>query len=87
MTRLDRKLIRITLGKYPALSLADAREEARRAVHLSEAGKDPRQIRREAKQKRREDRRNTFEACAEEFLQKHAERRLRLSTSANTSAS
>ena len=30
MTRLDGKLIRVTLGRHPALSLADAREEARR---------------------------------------------------------
>jgi integrase len=80
MTRLDGKLIRVTLGKHPALSLADAREEARRVVNLAAAGKDPRQVRAEAKQKRREERRNTFDACADEFLLKYAERRLRLST-------
>jgi len=80
MTRLEGKLIRVTLGKYPALSLADAREEARRVVNLAAAGKDPRQIRAEAKQKRREERRNTFDACADEFLERHVERHLRAST-------
>ena len=80
MTRLDGKLIRVTLGKHPTLSLADAREEARRVANLAAAGKDPRRIRAEAKQKRREERRNTFHACADEFLERHVERRLRAST-------
>jgi integrase len=80
MTRLDGKLIRVTLGKYPALSLANAREEARRVICISAAGKDPRRIRAEAKQKRQEGRRNTFQACADEFLERHVERRLRVST-------
>lgn len=80
MTRLDGKLIRVTLGKHPALSLTDAREEARRVINLAAIGKDPRQVKAEAKQQRQEAQRNTFEACADEFLQKHAERRLRLST-------
>jgi integrase len=60
--------------------LADAREEARRVISLAGAGKDPRRIRSEAKLKRREDRRNSFDVCADEFLQKYAERRLRSST-------
>jgi integrase len=80
MTRLDGKLIRVTLGKHPALSLADAREEARRVVSLAAVGRDPRRIRAEAKQKRREERRNTFDACADEFLERHVRRRLRGST-------
>ena len=80
MTRLDGKLVRVTLGKHPALSLANAREEARRVVNLAAAGKDPRKIRAQAKQARHEERRNTFDVCADEFLQKHAERRLRPST-------
>ena len=80
MTRLDGKLIRVTLGRHPSLSLAEAREEARRVVNLAAAGKDPRQIRSEAKQKRREERRNSFDVCADEFLQKYAERHLRPST-------
>src|SRR5262245_47167592 len=80
MTRLDGKLIRVTLGRFPALSLAEAREEARRVVNLAVVGKDPRQIRSQAKQKRRDERRNSFDVCADEFLQKYAERQLRPST-------
>lgn len=80
MTRLDGKLIRVTLGRHPALSLADAREEARRTTTLAAAGKDPRLIRSAARQKKQEERRNTFGSCVEEFLAKHVERRLRPST-------
>jgi integrase len=80
MTRLDGKLIRVTLGRYPALSLADAREEARRTTTLAATGEDPRLIRSAAKQKRQEERRNTFASCADEFLERHVERRLRPST-------
>ena len=80
MTRLDGKLIRVTLGRHPALSLADAREEARRTTALAAAGKDPRLIRSLAKQRRQEERRNTFASCADEFLERHVERRLRPST-------
>jgi integrase len=80
MTRLDGRLIRVTLGRHPALALAEARDEARRAMNLAAAGKDPRSAKAEAKQKRQEDRRNTFDSCAAEFLQKHADRHLRPST-------
>jgi integrase len=80
MTRLDGRLIRVTLGKHPALSLAEAREEARHVVNLAAAGKDPRHIRAEAKRKRREERRNTFDVCADEFLHRYAGPRLRMST-------
>ena len=80
MTRLDGKLIRVTLGKYPALSLAEAREDARRVVNLASVGKDPRKVKAQAQEKRREDRRNTLGACADEFLERHVERRLRPST-------
>ena len=80
MTRLDGKLIRVTLGRHPALSLGEAREEARRVVNLAAAGKDPRQIRSETKEKRREERRNSFAVCADEFLDKYGERHLRTST-------
>ena len=65
---LDGRLIRVTLGRYPALSLADAREEARKAACQTAEGKDPRVLKAEAKQKHQAERRNTFAACASEFL-------------------
>jgi integrase len=80
MTRVDGKLIRVTLGKHPALSLAQARDEARRVMNLAAAGRDPRRIRTDEKRKLEAERRNTFAACADEFMEKHAQRHLRLST-------
>ncbi len=80
MTRLDGQLIRITLGKYPALSLGQAREQARTAVRLTAEGQDPRVIRLEAKRERQLERQNTFGACAAEFLERYAKPRLRPST-------
>lgn len=43
-------------------------------------GKDPRHLEADQKRKQQEARRNTFGACAADFLAKHAERRLRPST-------
>src|SRR5215208_5160547 len=51
MTRVDRKLTRVTLGHYPSLSLAEARDKARRAVEPAKAGGDPRKV--EAEERRR----------------------------------
>jgi integrase len=79
MTRLDGRLIRVTLGKYPAVSLADARELARIAGRLAAEGNDPRILRTEAKQQRERERRNTFDVCVADFLERHG-RRLRPST-------
>ena len=39
MTRTNGKLIRVTLGRYPALSSAEARTKAREAVHAASSGK------------------------------------------------
>jgi len=80
MTRLDGKLIRVTLGRFPALSLASAREEARNAIDLAAVGTDPRRVREQKKREREQERRNTFSACAEDFIRLHAQRRLRAST-------
>jgi integrase len=80
MTRLDGRLVRVTLGRYPVLSLAEAREEARKAMLLSASGKDPRLARAALKEKQSEERRNSFGVCAAEFLKKYAGRRLRVST-------
>ena len=54
---------RLTLGKHPALSLADAREKARKALADAQAGEDPAL---ERKQRRSGNR--TFEALAREVL-------------------
>lgn len=79
MTRFEGRLTRVTLGKYPAVSLADARDLARRSGRLASEGKDPRALNAEAKEKLQQERRNTFAACAADFLRRHGQR-LRSST-------
>ena len=45
MARVDRKLTRFTLGRYPSTSLGEARERAREIISHIKAGRDPRQLR------------------------------------------
>ena len=73
MYRLHGKLVRHTIGKYPTLDLADAREEARSALRQVERGDDPRAAKAE-KAARSAD---TVEAVADEFIVKHAKRHTR----------
>src|SRR3954451_5884015 len=80
MTRFDRKLARITLGRHPALSLVEAREKARSLIEQAKAGQDPRRIEAEARRKRDQERRTTFEGLATLFLERHVERNLRPNT-------
>ena len=80
MTRVEGKLIRMTLGKAPAIPLAAAREEARHVMNLAAAGKDPRLEKAEAKRKWEKQRRNNFGVCSEEFLERYVAARLRPST-------
>jgi integrase len=80
MTRVEGKLIRMTLGKSPAIPLAMARDEARRLMNMAASGQDPRLEKSEAKRKREEQHRSTFGVCAEEFLERYVATRLRPST-------
>ena len=41
MTRVHGKLKRVTLGRYPALGLADARDQARKVIADAQEGKTP----------------------------------------------
>jgi integrase len=68
------KLRRLTLGAYPALSLADARGLAREAIHEADAGADP------AAEKTAERQHNIaslFENVAAEFIARHCRPRNR----------
>jgi len=80
MTRVEGRLIRMTLGKARAMPLAKARDEARRLMNLAAAGQDPRLVKSEAKRKRDEQHRSTFGVCSEEFLERYVAARLRPST-------
>src|SRR5262249_19634729 len=80
MTRVNGKLIRVTLGRCQAIELSDAREKARSVIQTAEAGLDPRQIEEERRRNRARDQQNTFEALAEEFMANHVHPHLRPST-------
>jgi integrase len=66
MYRFHGRLRRLTLGTYPALSLADARSKALTAKHTVEQGEDP------AAAKQRARHAPLFSDIAEEYLAKHA---------------
>src|SRR3954468_8189092 len=74
MTRVDRKLTRLTLGRYPAMSLGEAREKAREAVHHVKVGRDPRVIRANERVRNENERLTTFEAVGTRFLEHHVAR-------------
>src|SRR5215212_11375249 len=63
-TRIDRKLTRITLGRHPAMSLAEAREKARTVLEQAKGGTDPRRIAAEEQLRKEQERRATFEIVA-----------------------
>ncbi len=65
---------RLTLGSYPALTLADARKGARDALRQAAEGIDPADDRKRRKAERSSD---TFAAVAADFVEKHAKRRNR----------
>lgn len=63
--------IRVMIGSYPAIELADAREKARAIVELMARGQDPRvAVERERIQEKRRQA-DTFEAVARDFIAKH----------------
>jgi integrase len=66
MTRINGKLARLTLGRYPALKLAKARQKARDQLKEIGEGKDPRAAK---PAPRRPD---TVRNVVDEFLKRHA---------------
>jgi integrase len=80
MTRVHGKLIRVTLGRHPSLSLKDARAKAGEIIDLAATGTDPRRLEEERKERDREAASNTFEYVASEFMAKYARVKLRPNT-------
>jgi integrase len=80
MTRVNGKLIRVTIGRYPAIGLADARKRAQEIMRLAAEGIDPRHVEEEKRLKRQVDIENTFGRLAEHFMAKHVEPNLRDTT-------
>ena len=69
MYRHEGRLRRLTIGAYPTLSLADARQQATAALREAASGGDP------AGKKRRMREADTFEALAEQYMEGHAKAR------------
>lgn len=72
LTRINGKLHRFTLGAYPKVSLADARDQAEQLIKDATKGITPGEREAEERRKALSDRRNTFGAVATEFMADHA---------------
>jgi integrase len=72
LTRIDAKLQRFTLGSYPKLGLAEARDQAERIIKDAAKGISPKDREAEERTKSQAARRNTFASVAEEFMADHA---------------
>jgi len=70
----DWKQKRVTLGTYPAKSLADARQDAKDAFTRAKQGKDPADVPKVQRETMETDSRNTFANVREDFLQKYRTR-------------
>ena len=71
------KTHKITIGSYPALSLADAREEAGKLRRAVERGENPKHIQARERAETRERARNTFGLIAVVFTVRYAKRHTR----------
>src|SRR3954452_9321057 len=80
MTRVEGKLTRVTLGRYPALSLSAAREKAGAVFENAKAGHDPRRMELEQKRREAKERSTTFGSVSALFMERHVARHLRPTT-------
>jgi len=74
--RIGGKQRRLTLGRYPALKLSDARKEARAALDQVDLGIDPAEEKKLKKRKALEQP-NNFEGVAELFIERYAKKKKR----------
>lgn len=71
MTRISGRQRRFTIGSYPSLSLADARERARELLQSAQIGLDPKEFElRRARDSRRQ-RRLTFGSVSADYMRDH----------------
>ena len=68
MTRVNGRLRRFTIGRYPAMPLEAARKVARTALERAQVGRDHSDVVKEERARRARSRGNSFAARAEEFL-------------------
>lgn len=72
MTRVHGRQRRFTVGTYPAMSLAEAREAAQKVLTDAAKGIDPKQRQEEERRAAERRRRETFRAVADEFIEDYA---------------
>src|SRR5437773_1205587 len=79
MTRVrgSSKLLRVTLGEWPTMTLADAHLAAREAKHQAKAGLDPRNIRKQRRVEIQDAEKLTFGRVVDDFLARYAKPKLR----------
>jgi integrase len=69
MTRVNGRLRRFTIGRYPAMPLEAARTLARTALERAQIGRDHRDAEKEEEARRARSRGNSFATGVEEFLE------------------
>jgi integrase len=69
--RGDKRLRRATLGTYPSLTLADARDLARAELHAAAKGQDP------AAERKADREADTFSELAEQYMERYAKKHKR----------
>src|SRR6266508_2561615 len=79
MTRVrgSSKLMRVTLGQWPTLTLADAHLAAREAKHQAKAGLDPRELYKRRQAEMQDAEKLTFSRMVDDFLARYAKPKLR----------
>jgi len=77
LTRLHGKLIRVTIGEWPIMSLADAHKKAAEVKRMAKAGDDPREQRQQEQAEAAEARELTFAVMADRFIERYAKPKLR----------
>ncbi|MBM3564732.1 MAG: DUF4102 domain-containing protein [Alphaproteobacteria bacterium] len=66
---------RVTLGRYPAMTLADAREKARAVAQQASAGRDPRHAAKLDRAAMEAASRETFKSVGEDFIRRWVQRK------------
>ena len=80
LTRLHGKLIRVTIGEWPVMGLAQAHEKAAETKRQAKAGIDPREQRQQEQAAADEARSLTFGVMADRFIERYAKPKLRART-------
>ena len=70
--KMGRRNVKLRLGTYPGLSLAEARKEALELVARVARGEDPAKERRQSKKVSSAEARKTFASLAKDYIKRHA---------------